>query len=99
MKLPVFEDMGILLNVTQRRAIADLHELVYHEKIKIRIVDECFCGSKQFKTLSRFDRFGLPFGTKICKACGLISQTLQIHSDSLSIFYEKILYDSTSNTG
>lgn len=92
MSLPVFDSMGIPLNGTQRRAIANFHDLVYQGKIKIREVEKCFCGSDEYRLLSKYDRFGLPFGTRICKSCGLISQTVQIHPDSLSLFYEKIYW-------
>lgn len=92
MTLPVFENMSIALNTTQHSAIVDFHELVYQGKIKIRLVENCFCGSDHFQLLSRCDRFGLSFGTKICQSCGLISQTVQIHPDSMPLFYECIYW-------
>jgi len=92
MNLPVFENMSIALNATQRNAIVDFHELVYEGKIAIKPVEKCFCGSVDFRLLSRCDRFDLPFGTKICKTCGLISQTVQIHPDSMQLFYERIYW-------
>jgi len=92
MTLPFFETMSIPLNTTQRLAIIEFHEYVYTGKIKVREVDVCFCGSSQFELLSRCDRFGLPFGTKICTSCGLISQTIQINPDSIPLFYERIYW-------
>lgn len=92
MDMPVFEDMSIALNATQRAAIVDFNELVYKGELALRRVDKCFCGSVDLELLSRCDRFGLPFGTQICKRCGLISQTIQIHPDSMQLFYEKIYW-------
>ena len=42
---------------------------IYLQEIKFKKVSKCFCGSR-FEQLSRFDRFGLPFGTQICRSCG-----------------------------
>jgi SAM-dependent methyltransferase len=92
MTLPIFENKSIKLNAIQRSAIVGFHELVYEGKIKIRTLEKCFCGSESFQILSRCDRFCLPFGTRICKSCGLISQAVQIHPDSMPLFYEKIYW-------
>jgi SAM-dependent methyltransferase len=92
MSLPVFETMGLPLNAIQRLALIEFHEYVYTGKIQIQQVDTCFCGSSQFQLLSRCDRFGLPFGTKICTSCGLISQTVQLHQSSMPLFYERIYW-------
>lgn len=92
MNLPVFENMGVPLNRTQRNAIVDFHQLLYEGEIAIKPVDRCFCGAINFRLLSRCDRFELPFGTKICRDCGLISQTIQLHPDSMPIFYERIYW-------
>ena len=92
MNLPIFGNMPIFLNATQKNAIVDFHEFVYAGKISIIHVEKCFCGSIDFRILSRCDRFGLPFGTKICKICGLISQTVQMHPDSLQLFYQKVYW-------
>ena len=87
------EHNGMELNNVRRRAINNFNELVYLGKIKLKIEKECFCGSKDFELLSRFDRYGLPFGTKICINCGLISQTINIEEDDLLIFYDSIYWD------
>lgn len=91
-KLPLFQEIGMPLGVERRKAFNEFNEMVYRGVVKIESVDTCFCGSCDFQLLSRYDRFGLPFGTKICKSCGLITQTLRIHRDSLSEFYEKIYW-------
>lgn len=92
MKLPIFKDVGMPLGVERRRAFNEFNEMIYSGAIKIEPVEACFCGSRDFQLLSRYDRFGLPFGTQICTACGLITQTLRIHPDSLAEFYEKIYW-------
>jgi len=43
--------------------------------------------------LSRYDRYGLPFGTQICRNCGLISQTIHIEEQSMALFYDKFYWD------
>ena len=86
------ESIGMPLNSTQRNAFNKLNELIYLKKIKLEIVDECFCKSKEFEVLSRFDRYGLPFGTKICIKCGLISQTIKIKEEYMPLFYDTIYW-------
>jgi 2-polyprenyl-3-methyl-5-hydroxy-6-metoxy-1,4-benzoquinol methylase len=90
--LPLFQDVGMPLGIERRKAFNEFNEMVYNGAVKVQSVDLCFCGSREFKVLSRYDRFGLPFGTKICKSCGLISQTLRIHPDSLPYFYDKVYW-------
>ena len=88
--IPVFERGGMSMEGVQRRAFNLLNEMIYKGVMKVESVDTCFCGDRNFSLLSRYDRFGLPFGTQICKSCGLITQTLRIHPDSLPEFYENI---------
>lgn len=92
LKLPIFKDVGIPLGSERRKAFNQFNEMVYSGVIRIEPVDTCFCGNRDFQLLSRYDRFGLPFGTQICRSCGLITQTLRIHPNSLAEFYEKIYW-------
>jgi len=92
MKDKIFQGIGIPLDNSRREAINLFNEMVYTKKIEVEITGKCFCGENNFQILSRFDRFGLPFGTKICKSCGLITQTIRIHPDSLSLFYETVYW-------
>lgn len=92
MSLPVFARSSSSLNLVQQQAIAELHALVYGGELRAEPVMRCFCGASDFRLLSRFDRFGLPFGTQICRACGLISQTLRLHPDSMALFYDRIYW-------
>lgn len=90
--LPLFNDNGTSLDSGRRKAFNEFNEMVYSGVIRLESVDACFCGNGDFRTLSKYDRFGLPFGTGICRSCGLISQTLRIHPESLPVFYEKIYW-------
>lgn len=92
-----FQDVGMHLGAVRRKAFNEFNEMVYNGSIKIESIVVCFCGNRNFQVLSRYDRFGLPFGTKICKSCGLITQTLRIHPKSLPEFYEKIYWPLISN--
>ena len=86
------EHVGIPLNDVRRRAVNELNELIYKGKLRLQIVKHCICGSNDFELLSRFDRYGLPFGTKICIDCGLISQTINITEKSMPLFYNNIYW-------
>ena len=85
-------NLGIPISGIRRKAFNELNELVYNGNIKIIPVKNCFCDKTSFQILSHYDRYGLPFGTQICKNCGLISQTIQLSEDSLNIFYDKIYW-------
>ena len=83
---------GMPLNEVRRRAVNELNELIYSEVIELQYVKQCFCGSKNFELLSRFDRYGLPFGSQICVDCGLISQTMNIKEECMALFYDQIYW-------
>jgi len=80
------------LNRIRRQAINKLNELIYTGKIEVEKVNHCFCKNENFEKLTSFDRFGLPFGTQICRECGLISQTIQFKESSLELFYNEIYW-------
>ena len=84
---------GMILNELQRKTFNEFNEAVYSGEIIIDEVKSCFCGSKDFELLSRFDRFGLPFGTQICKKCGLITQNRRINEKSMELFYDKYYWN------
>jgi len=91
--LPKYNKEGMFLNKIRRDALNKLNKMVYFEEIKVDQVKNCFCGHNKFNILSQYDRFGLPFGTKICLNCGLITQNIRIHPDSMPIFYQDIYWD------
>ena len=86
------EGLGIPLDHGRRKAFNEFNEMVYLGKVQLETVRACFCGASDLEGLSRYDRFGLPFGTQICRSCGLITQTLRIHPGSLPLFYERIYW-------
>jgi 2-polyprenyl-3-methyl-5-hydroxy-6-metoxy-1,4-benzoquinol methylase len=91
-----YSGTGMKMNEIQRTAFNKFNEYVYFDKIKIDIIDTCFCSSKNFVLLSKYDRFGLPFGTQICKNCGLITQNVRISDSSMELFYNEIYWDLIS---
>ncbi len=72
--------------------ISKFNELIYEGKIKLKKTSKCFCGGSNFKTLSKYDRFCLPFGTVICRECGLVTQNISVREDCLQLFYDKIYW-------
>ena len=91
-----YSENGMYLNKLQRKTFNAFNEAVYSGKIQIDEVKRCFCSSNQFQKLSKFDRFGLPFGTQICKECGLITQTRRINEKSMELFYNKYYWNLIS---
>jgi SAM-dependent methyltransferase len=92
MAMSLKENQGMFLDNTRRKAFNDLNEMIYDRKLKLQRNDQCFCGKSSFLKISRLDRYGLPFGTQICRDCGLISQTLSLTEDSLPVFYDQIYW-------
>ncbi len=60
--------------------------------ISLEKVTMCACGGSVLITISEKDRFGLPFGTKLCKRCGLVFTSPRISESSLSKYYKEIYY-------
>ncbi len=58
-------------------------------KIKTEKVTQCQCGSQNLEQLANIDRFGLPFGSLICKDCGLVITSPRICEESLPYYYDK----------
>lgn len=92
MSLPLFNNSGISLLGDRRDAFNNLNKKIYYGEVKVEAVDTCFCGGNDFRQLSQYDRFGLPFGTQICRSCGLITQTLRLAPASLPLFYADIYW-------
>ena len=92
MSLPLFNNSGIPLAGVRRDALNKLNEKIYCGELKVEAVNSCFCGCGDFQQLSQYDRFGLPFGTKICRSCGLITQTLRLTPPSFPKFYAEIYW-------
>lgn len=90
---PKFEYFsGIYLNDVKRLHYNKLLKKLFYGEYRLEEVDKCYCGSNDLEILSLEDRFGLPFGTKICKNCGLISLSPRLCEDSLNNFYDEIYW-------
>ena len=62
---------------------------IEEKKILLEEVKSCICcGSTDFETLLDIDRFELPFGSYLCKTCGLVSTSPRIVQESLPYYYE-----------
>ena len=59
----LYQGLGMPIEGLRRKAFNELNELVYTGKIIIDRVIECFCKKTDFQLLSRYDWYGLPFGT------------------------------------
>ena len=92
------EDLGMPLSGVRKKAVNELNELVYTGKIKIKEITKCLCKNTDFELLSRYDRYGLPFGTQICSNCGLISLTRCFEEDSMGLFYNTIYWPLNMGT-
>lgn len=88
-----YSNVGLTMNQIQRKAFNKFNRAVYFGEITLDKVKKCFCGSTRLISLSYFDRFGLPFGTQICKDCGLINQNIRISESSMEFFYNEIYWD------
>ena len=62
---------------------------IKEKRILLEEVKNCICcGSTDFETLLNIDRFELPFGSYLCKSCGLVSTSPRIVQESLPYYYE-----------
>ncbi len=62
------------------------------DKIKIEKISVCKCGSTNLEQLTKIDRYGLPFGSLICKNCGLVLTNPRIKQESLPYYYENFYH-------
>lgn len=89
-KFPYFP--GLYLNDIKKIHYNKLLKKIFHGEYRLEEVDRCYCGSNNLEILSLEDRFGLPFGTKICRNCGLISLSPRLSESCLSSFYDEIYW-------
>jgi len=54
-RLAIFEDIGIPLNAERRKVFNEFNAMVYGGAVKTEPVEGCFCGSRDFHLLSRYD--------------------------------------------
>jgi len=63
---------------------------IQNKKIKLEEATSCICcTSANLEKLLDVDRFDLPFGSYICKDCGLVITSPRIQQESLPYYYEK----------
>lgn len=83
------------LNSTQKKYKDLFQNSIDDGSIVLKDVKFCPCGSSDLEPLTSIDRFGLPFGSKICKACGLVLTDPIISEESIPLFYEKYYHPLT----
>lgn len=81
------------LTVKRRGAYNKLLSDIFDSKIEVEAVSKCLCGSNNLEKVNNIDRFGLPFGTNICKDCGLISLGRRIKDEFLGKYYDEVYWD------
>ncbi len=63
---------------------------IENKTIKTEEVTSCeCCNSDNLEQLLEVDRFDLPFGSYMCKECGLVITSPRIKQESLPYYYEK----------
>lgn len=63
--------------------------------IKVKDREICLCGANSLDLIAKVDRFGLPFGSYICKKCGLILTSPYIEEESLAKYYSRYYHPLT----
>ena len=69
-----------------------LLQKIFTGEYELENVYTCYCGNNNLEILSLNDRFGLPFGTKICKTCGLILLSPRIKEKYIDRYYSEIYW-------
>lgn len=87
---PFFKGIGMI--DTKKLYYYKLLKNIFDGKYTLETVLRCNCGSTDLVLLSIQDRFALPFGSKICKTCGLIQQSPRLSAKDLPDFYEQIYW-------
>lgn len=81
---------GINLRDGKSKYYFMLLKRIFEGDYALEQVELCYCGRRELEVLSTQDRFALPFGTKICRYCGLIQLSPRISSRSLPNYYNEI---------
>lgn len=74
------------------RSRVEFINLINKRDIKLEKVKSCACGNEDFVRVSYEDRFALPFGTKVCRRCGLVVTDPRISEESLTRYYKEIYF-------
>ena len=76
------------LNPTQEEFRQRLLDKLASGQYLLEDVPACLCGSQDSTPVADRDRFGLPIGVAICRACGLLRTTPRLAAQHLTEFYE-----------
>lgn len=80
------------LNPNAQQKRDELLELIKNGTVKTEEVTVCHCGHPLEEKIANIDRFGLPFRSYLCSACGLIVTSPRIAAESLPDYYENFYH-------
>jgi len=83
---------GVPIGETKQKYYFKLLKYIFDGTYHLEHLSTCNCGSKDLEVLSIHERFTLPFGTLICRACGLIQLSPRLSDADLPSFYEEIYW-------
>src|SRR3990172_9891764 len=86
------ENIGMRLSGIRRAAFNLFNERIYNKIYTLKSIERCFCGDQKLERISNFDRFGFPFGTMVCRSCGLITIDKVLSDDDMPSFYNEIYW-------
>ncbi len=77
------------LSPTQHTFRRRLLDKLASGRYRLEQVPTCLCGSGDSIAVALTDRFGLPVGVVVCRACGLLRTTPRLAVEHLPAFYEE----------
>ncbi|MCX5782673.1 MAG: class I SAM-dependent methyltransferase [Elusimicrobia bacterium] len=83
---------GMQIPEDKKKYYFKLLQNIFNGTYNLEHLNKCNCGSADLEVLSIHDRFSLPFGTLICRACGLIQLSPRLTEKDLPGFYEEIYW-------
>ncbi len=75
----------------QKKCIDRINKEITSRAIKFEKVP-CLCGSEEFKSIAKYDRYSMLQGTVICKKCGLVLSNPRMTDEEYRRFYETDTY-------
>lgn len=83
---------GMEISQEKKKYYFKLLKYIFDDKYHLETISKCMCGSRDLEVLSLHDRFTLPFGTLICRRCGLIQLSPRLSGKDLPNFYDEIYW-------
>ena len=83
---------GMQIPEDKKKYYFKLLQYIFDGTYHLEHLNRCNCGSTDLEQLSIHDRFSLPFGTLICRRCGLIQLSPRLAEKDLPNFYEEIYW-------